>query len=210
MDVFEAIRTRRSRRAFDSRPVEPDKINKILDAACWAPSPSNSQPWEFVVITNEASRNRLYDLSEIAREKGTVELHGYAYVRPTPIASVDEESEEREKSFPDYAFTFLRKVPVIVAVVGLPQAQVRLRGAGRIQDGYKYACAAAIQNMLLAAQALELGSLWFTFFDQKLVGQFLNIDPGKHIVALVCLGYPAGDARSPGRYPCESKVRRLD
>lgn len=209
MDVLEAIRQRRSHRAFDARAVESEKIDLIIEAACWAPSPANSQPWEFVVISSQASREKLYELSEIARENGTVEIHGYTYVRPLPFQSVVEEEAARKESFRDYSFMFLKKVPVIVAVVGLPQTKVRT-AVGRVPDGYKYACAAAIQNMLLTAQAQGLGSLWFTFFDQNLVRQFLNVEPSKHLIALVCIGYPAAHPRVPGRLPIESKVRRFD
>lgn len=51
MDTFETIRKRCSLRAHMSdRPVEPDKINRILEAACLAPSARNSQPWRFIVV----------------------------------------------------------------------------------------------------------------------------------------------------------------
>lgn len=50
MDVFEAIKGRRSIRAFESRNVPDELIEKLIDAACWAPSAGNIQPWEFVVV----------------------------------------------------------------------------------------------------------------------------------------------------------------
>ncbi|MFQ6086291.1 MAG: nitroreductase family protein [Candidatus Bathyarchaeia archaeon] len=49
MDLFEAIRGRRSIRAFKPDPIPDDVLNRILEAACWAPSVGNLQPWEFVV-----------------------------------------------------------------------------------------------------------------------------------------------------------------
>ena len=210
MDVLDAIRQRRSHRAFDPRPVEPEKIDLILEAATWAPSPANSQPWEFVVITSEASRLKLHELSERARSQGTIELHGYSYVRPMPFATLEEEEAERKKSLQRYSFDFLKTVPAIIAVVGLPRTRVRPMPAGRIPDAYKYACAAAIQNILLAAHSLALGSLWFTFFDQALVHQYLNLEPDKVVVALVCLGYTAGEPPAPTRYSVQSKTRHLD
>lgn len=210
MDVLDAIRNRRSHRAFDARPVEHEKIEIIIESACWAPSPANSQPWEFIVISSLASREKLYELSKTAREQGTVELHGYSYIRPLSYKTPEEEENDPGKTpLKGYSFEFLKKVPVIVAVVGLPQTPIKTL-VGRVQDGYKYACAAAIQNMLLTAHAQGLGCLWFTFFDRDLVRKFLNVDPGKQLIGLVCIGYPAAEPKPPGRYPIRSKIRRFD
>ncbi len=59
MDVFEAIYGRRSIRRFRSEPVPDSLIKKILDAARWAPSEGNVQPWRFVVVTDEGLRREL-------------------------------------------------------------------------------------------------------------------------------------------------------
>jgi len=50
VDVFEAIKSRRSVRAFTNEPVSEEKVMKLIDAARWAPSAGNIQPWEFVVV----------------------------------------------------------------------------------------------------------------------------------------------------------------
>jgi len=50
MDVFEAIKTRRSIRAFTKQDVSKEDLKKLLDAARWAPSAGNIQPWEFMVV----------------------------------------------------------------------------------------------------------------------------------------------------------------
>lgn len=50
MDVFEAIKNRRSVRAFTNKPVSEEEVMKLIDAATWAPSAGNIQPWEFVVV----------------------------------------------------------------------------------------------------------------------------------------------------------------
>jgi nitroreductase len=56
--------------------------------------------------------------------------------------------------------------------------------------GYQAACAAAIQNMNLAAHAMGLSSLWFTLFDKKALREILSIAPEKIPLALICLGKP--------------------
>lgn len=59
MDIFEAIKKRRSIRAYLAKPVEPDALVKILEAGRLAPSASNRQEWRFIVVTDEAARKRL-------------------------------------------------------------------------------------------------------------------------------------------------------
>ncbi len=55
MDVFEAVKTRRSIRKYADKPVEKDKLLKILEAARLSPSASNNQPWHFVVVSEKAT-----------------------------------------------------------------------------------------------------------------------------------------------------------
>ncbi len=207
MDVLEAIRNRRSHRAFTAEPVEPEKVEAILEAGRWAPSAANSQPWEFILITSAAARRRIYELSEEAKRTGHVAIRGFSYVRPLPGEVTGE--DETLAAVQNYSFKFLKNVPVIIAVVGMPATPVQQASPGETADSYKYACGAVIQNMLLAAESMELGSLWFTFFDPQLAGQFLGIGPDRRLVALVLVGYPAGNPLPPARLPLDAKVRRI-
>jgi nitroreductase len=59
MDVLEAIRTRRSIRNYERRPVPEESVGKILEAGRWAPSASNSQPWNFIVLRDEGVRREV-------------------------------------------------------------------------------------------------------------------------------------------------------
>jgi len=59
MDVFEAIRTRRSIRRYENRTVEKDRLTRVLEAARLAPSASNRQPWSFIVVTEPEMREKL-------------------------------------------------------------------------------------------------------------------------------------------------------
>ena len=59
MDVMEAIRTRRSVRSYEDRPVEDDKLMAVLEAARLAPSAKNFQEWRFVVVRDAATRQKL-------------------------------------------------------------------------------------------------------------------------------------------------------
>ncbi len=56
MDVMEAIKSRRSIRQFTDKPIEKEKLERLLEAARWAPSGSNLQRWRFVVVTSASQR----------------------------------------------------------------------------------------------------------------------------------------------------------
>ncbi|MBD3189072.1 MAG: hypothetical protein GF308_00425 [Candidatus Heimdallarchaeota archaeon] len=58
-DILEVLKSRRSIRKYKATPVEEAKLNKCLEAARWAPSASNKQPWEFLIVTDETTRKKL-------------------------------------------------------------------------------------------------------------------------------------------------------
>lgn len=202
MDVIDAIKKRRSQRAFLDRPVEREKILAVLEAAAWAPSPANCQPWEFTVVTSRHVRGQLRNLAEAALAANRMEVRGFTYVKPVPESVRGEDSPVKR-----YSLGFLRQVPVIVAVSGLPGAAAPHDTREETTDSYKYACAAAIQNMMLAAEAMGLGSLWFTAYEQAAMRECLEIEASRHLLAMVCLGYPARPPEPSGRVPVEEKTR---
>ncbi len=59
MNVFEVIRKRRSIRKFRSDPIPKEDLRKILEAAIWAPSAGNLQPWEFIIVDSLEKRKEL-------------------------------------------------------------------------------------------------------------------------------------------------------
>ncbi|MFO7738120.1 MAG: nitroreductase family protein [Desulfatiglandaceae bacterium] len=168
MDVFTAIKDRRSCRDFLKEPIREETIHKILEAAVWAPSPLNSQPWEFVVVTDDAVKEKIFSEAERCRA-WALEKSGWKW-----LAS--------------YKMEFLQTAPVMIIVIGDPKKTGVDMFLEEGSVGYQHACAAAIQNMHLAAYALGLGSLWFTFFDKKAMREILGIDTRKTPIGLVCLG----------------------
>lgn len=179
MDVFTAIMERRSCRDFLADPIEDEAINKILEAASWAPSPKNAQPWEFIVIKNQEIKRKIYEEAE-ERRKWFLEKGGWKWLG-------------------NYHVEFLLKVPVIVTVIGDPEktgVDKFLQGDGM---GYQRACSAAVQNMLLAAHSLGIASLWFSIYESEMIRRILDIEFPKVPIAIVCLGKPAGEPNRPGR-----------
>ena len=59
MEVFEAIKGRRSIRAFQNRDIPPEMVDRLIDAARWAPSAGNIQPWEFIIVREPETRRKL-------------------------------------------------------------------------------------------------------------------------------------------------------
>jgi len=172
MDIFTAMKERRSCRDFLPEPVGMDKIEKILEAASWAPSPLNLQPWEFIVVTSDGVKKKLF-LEAKRCIKWAFDRSGWDWL---------------EK----YKADFLQSAPVVIAVVGDPRksgVDIFLEEGG---IGYQHGCAAAIQNMNLAAYGLGLSSLWFTFFEKEPVREILGIARNKTPIALICIGKSTG------------------
>jgi 5,6-dimethylbenzimidazole synthase len=178
MDVFTAIKERRSCRSFLPDTIGDEVIEKILEAAVWAPSPANNQPWEFIVITSSGVKEKIWSESDKCK-KMLFEKSGWKWL-------------DR------YKLDFVKEAPVVIVVVADPQktgADMFLEGGGL---AYQHGCAAAIQNMLLAAHALGLGTLWFTLFDKDNLRTILDIDAAKEPLALICLGKAAaGPMKTP-------------
>ncbi len=186
MDVFAAIKERRSCRNFLPEPVSEDTIEKILEAASWAPSPLNAQPWEFIVVTKEEVKEKIFSEAERCRKWG-LEKSGWKWLG-------------------SYKVDFVQLAPVIIVVIGDPKKtglDMFLEEGG---VGYQHACASAIQNIHLAAHALGLSSLWFTLFDKKAIREILDIDPAKTPLALVCLGKADGELPKTPRKDVKEKT----
>ena len=74
MDVFQCIRTRRTIRDFKPDPVPDDVVHRILQAARWAPSSSNTQPWHFIVVRNTDTIARLGEICTQGTFIGSAQL----------------------------------------------------------------------------------------------------------------------------------------
>jgi len=59
LELFEAIRKRRSIRAYTKEAISEEEVKKLIDAARWAPSAGNIQPWEFIIIRNAETKRKL-------------------------------------------------------------------------------------------------------------------------------------------------------
>ncbi len=167
METLEAIRTRRSVRRFLDRPVEPGKLRAVLDAARMAPSWANLQCWRFVVVQDAEARARISELSYVAEFFATA---GY-------------KSNPAQKG--------LAQAPVVIVACADPGRSGTLRD----QQYYMSDLGIAAQNLMLAAHAVGLGTVFVGVFEEEGLSELLGIPAGIRIVGLFPLGYP----QDPGK-----------
>lgn len=162
MDALEAIRTRRSVRKFTDRPVEPEKLKAILEAAQMAPSWANMQCWRFVVVEDPAMKTKIGELSYVE-----------AFFAPRGY-----KTNPAQKA--------LATAPVVIVACAEPNQSGEVRG----QQYYLTDVGIATENLMLAAHAQGLGSVFVGVFDEEQLGELLEIPPSIRIVGLFPLGYP--------------------
>ncbi len=186
MNIWEAIRGRRSIGKVKDELVPREQIEKILEAATWAPSHFQTEPWRFFVLTGEGRRPLGGVLAEIAAEK-----------MDDPSTEVNQARLEREKAKPFRA-------PVVIAVAASPQVDnPKVIGSEELA-----ATAAAIQNMLLAAHALGLGAIWRTgavAYHPK-IKELFGLEEKDHMLGFVYLGYPDMDPPHKERTSYQEKT----
>lgn len=168
MTLDEAIRSRRSIGRVKQTPVPRHLIEEVIEAACWAPSHYNTQPWKFIVMTGEGR-------SLLGR--------GYANVA---TAMNPELAGEQLEELHAKEHMKAKRAPVIIAAVCSPSDDPRA--------SYKEELAAAhsaVQNLLLAAHARGLGAIWRSgapmYHDA--MKQTFQLADKEELIALVYLGY---------------------
>ena len=162
MEVLEAIRNRRSVRQYKVTQVDDEVVECILEAARWAPSWSNSQCWRFIVVRESRIKSELSELL----------------------------------SANNPATDAVERAPVVIVVCAeLEKAGYFSKESGKpVTDkgGYWYMfdVALAMQNLVLAAHSLGLGTVYIGAFNARKAADVLVVAPGFCVVAMTPLGYP--------------------
>lgn len=174
------IYTRRSIRKFTQRDIPAELIDEIIDAGRLAPSAKNRQPWKFIVFNGEKKRELVCHMERgIAREE-----------------NCDPLLPKTRSGIPDAKNTLrvMKEAPVIIAVVNTNNKTdtpfTEIAGDERVFEICdSLSIGAAVENMLLKAESLGLGTLWIanTFFAYTELTEYLQTDG--HIVSAVALGY---------------------
>lgn len=183
-DIFAVIHAQRACRSFSDAPVADTVVAQLLDAATYAPSAENRQPWVFVVVRDPTIRARLHDLGERAWKQGGREFSA-GRLPPKLLADVEH----------GFAGGGYRAAPLVVVVAA---DTTRAHPATIPASIFP-----AVQNLLLAAQALRLGSALTTLtaaFASELTS-LLGLPDTVAAQALIPLGYPAKPLGPPRREP---------
>lgn len=179
MNVNEAIRKRRSIRNFRPQKVEEAKINQVLEAARLAPSGVNIQPWRFVVIESDEMREKLKDYTlDFVAEAPVI------MVCCVDLTSLQDRKERLIELHKADAFTGTN-------LDKINPDKYTSRGMDEVQKKtYLHLnCAIAVENMILQAVELGLGSCWIKLFKQEKISELLELDDNLEIVSLLPLGY---------------------
>ena len=169
MEFFDVIKSRRAVRKYKPDMVSKEDIVKILDAGNWAPSGRNLQQWEFVVVSGEKKR-------EI----------GESYAAIAAGYTADWEASARE-SFINYARTYGRAPHIIVVLTDASDVP-------GIRKMHLETGSAAMENIVLAARALGLGTCWMTgpLQDEKFPASYLGYSRGQRNCRRHTAGIPGG------------------
>jgi nitroreductase len=180
MDVYEAIHHRRSHRMYQPEMPPRKALERVIDAALWAPSGTNAQAWEITVMTGKV-RDEFVELVSQATK----------FLMPALAkAGVPEKGQEAVMKF----FKNLGGAPVVIAVTIAKNPDPGMHVAN-IQSG-----AALFQNLLLAAHAEGLGTCWMTGANylEKEILKFLG-KGDQQLLAITPIGYSAKEPPPPPR-----------
>ena len=185
MTVFQTIKNRRSIGKMSSEVPTREQIERMLEAATHAPNHHKVQPWRFFVLAGHARE----ELGEVMAE--------------ALAARLDETTSDKAQALINKERSKLLRAPVIIIVVAEHPNLPNVLEIENIE-----ATAAAVQNMLLAAEEMGLACMWRTgdaAYDPR-VKAWLGLSPQDHLVAFVYVGYPAIPRLERKPIPFEEKT----
>ncbi len=171
--VYQVIAERRDvRRGFLPEPVPDQVLRRVLGAAHQAPSVGFSQPWDFIVITDRARRERIRALAQ--RQTA-------AYTARLPAA--------RARAFSQLKIESILDAPVnIVVTCDRTRGGQHTLGRHVQPQTAPYSAVLAVANLWLAARAEGVGIGWVSFFDERELAAELGLPDQLEVVAYLCVG----------------------
>jgi 5,6-dimethylbenzimidazole synthase len=172
--VYKAIYTRRDvRDQFLSRPIHDEVLTRLLDAAHHAPSVGFMQPWNFIVIRDEARKAEVHRAFTRANEEAKALF-----------------ADERQALYASLKLEGILKAPINLCITcdRTRGGKVVLGRTHNLQmDIYSTVC--AVQNLWLAARAEGIGIGWVSIYHDRDLRNILGIPDHVEIVAYLCMGY---------------------
>lgn len=172
-DLYDVIARRRDVRAeFSGEQVDDAVLERILTAAHQAPSVGHSQPWDFVLVADDAKRCEFAEHVEIERTVFADQLEG-----------------ERREKFERIKVEGIRESGLgVVVTYDAARGGQHVLGRHAIADTGLYSTCLAIQNLWLAATAEDLGVGWVSFYREEFLADLVGLPDGVRPVAWLCLG----------------------
>ena len=188
-DIFETMSTMRAMRRLKPDPVPDELINKILQAGQWAPSGGNTQRWRFMVVKDPEVKKKV----QVYYARLYEENVGPRYATSAPPPGSDPARYQRQNAAVQYLTEHYHEAPVWI-VACLEDGE----NPGRTAGSSIYP---AVQNMLLAARALGLGSTLTTRHTGygKECDEAMGIPAGYMSYAILPIGWPMGNFGPLGR-----------
>ena len=176
-EVIETIQSRRSIRKYLNEQIKDEELDIILKSAIYAPTGGNDQPWHFTVIQNREFIDYMNtEAKKLILQNKELADHIAAEAKKLP------ESDRITKIGRSTNFNIFYNAPTVIVVSGKKDT------VSPFAD-----CCAAIQNMLIAAESLNIGSCWIGlarfFFESEKNVEKLNLPEGYDPYYAVCLGY---------------------
>lgn len=189
MDIFEAIYSLRAMRRLKTDPVDEELVWKVLDAAIRAPSGGNRQPWAFIVVTDPAKKEKIGEWYL----DGWTKLYG-----PAREAMLSDPAASRTFRSADHLANHIADVPVLIFPCIATGGVASVSGVG--PNIYP-----AVQNLMLAARALGLGTTLTTLHraHEAEVRELLGVPDGYETMAMIPMGWPKGKFGPGQRRPVE-------
>jgi nitroreductase len=191
MDALEAIETCTAMRYLRPDPVPDDLIRRVIAAATCASSPGNSQGWDFVVVRDAERRTRI---ARAVRAKLGPLLQ--------PISSARDEAHRRMLLGAHHLLDHFAEVPVLVFVCARPVYPPNRPSA----DWIPSTVYPAAQNLIVAARALGLGSVFTAFHaaSEREIAELLGLPAEVRIYVTIPLGFPARKFARVRRRPLDT------
>jgi len=190
MATFEDIvRGRRSIGKVKDEPVQRELVEKLIEAAVWAPNHFRTEPWRFIVMTGEGRR-----------------VLGEAHAAVASAGWAELTEEERAKRY-DAEIAKAFRAPVVIAAVCSPSDDARALPQEELAAAH-----AAVQNLLLAAHDNGLGAVWRTgapVYHAKMKQAF-QLSEREELVGMIYVGYPDMQQPASTRTPGTEKTTWLE
>ena len=192
-DIYEVMQTQRAIRRWTDEPVDREVIERIIQAGCWAPSGSNSQPWGFLVVTDDDIRERL---AMAIREMFSSRFNGDM---PNPDEIEDPTTRRMMRGafnlFDNFAAAPVWIIPCMRTDLYQARSADSLLAGSSIYP--------SIQNMMLAARAEGLGTVLTTPQDGIMdeLRAELSIPDNALPVAIIPMGHPSANFGPVTRKP---------